>query len=202
MICPKSGFPTIRHNEVRDITAELLTETYSDVAIEPILRPLDGEHFQKKTAIREEEARLDISARGFWRQGERAFFEFYPNARSNLLTSSLSAAYHNHECEKKRAYGERVREVGNGSFTPIVLSSTGGMGVEATTFYKRLSSLIADKYNEPYSQVMNMIRCRLNFSLLRLAVLCIRGTRSSRYQPIHADSTELYIVSHEARLMM
>ena len=75
MICPKGGFPTIRHIEVRDITAELLTETCSDVAIEPILRPLDGEHFQKKTAIIEEEARLDISARGFWRRGERAFFE-------------------------------------------------------------------------------------------------------------------------------
>ncbi len=26
MICPKGGFPIIRHNEVRDITADLLTE--------------------------------------------------------------------------------------------------------------------------------------------------------------------------------
>ena len=41
-----------------------------------------------------------------------------------------------------------MREVENGSFTPIVLSLTGRMGVEATTFYKRLSSLIADKYNK------------------------------------------------------
>ena len=71
MICPKGGFPTQRHNEVRNITAELLTETCSD---EPILRPLDGECFQKKSAIKEEEVRLDISARGFWRQGERVHF--------------------------------------------------------------------------------------------------------------------------------
>ena len=72
MICPKGGFPTQRHNEVRNITAELLTETCTD---EPILRPLDGECFQKKSAIKEGEARLDISAREFWRQGERAFFD-------------------------------------------------------------------------------------------------------------------------------
>ena len=24
MICPKGGFPTLRHNEIRDITADLL----------------------------------------------------------------------------------------------------------------------------------------------------------------------------------
>ena len=35
MICPKGGFPTLRHNEVRDITADLLTETCKDVTIEP-----------------------------------------------------------------------------------------------------------------------------------------------------------------------
>jgi hypothetical protein len=185
------------------MTAQLLTETCSDVAIEPILRPLDGEHFQKKTAIVEEEARLDISARGFWHQGERAFFDirvFYPNASSNLLASSLSTAYRNHECEKKRTYGERVREVEHKSFTPIVLSSTGGMGTEAMTFYKRLASMLADKHNKPYSQIINTIKCRLNFSLSRSAVLCIRGTRSSKYHPIHVDNMEL--ISHEAYLMM
>ena len=29
--CPKGGFPSIRHNEVRDITAELLSEVCHDV---------------------------------------------------------------------------------------------------------------------------------------------------------------------------
>ena len=36
---PKECF--FRHNEVKDITADLLTETCYDIAVEPVLRPLD-----------------------------------------------------------------------------------------------------------------------------------------------------------------
>ena len=37
--CAKGGFPSIRHNEIRDLTAILLTE---DVCIEPELQPVTG----------------------------------------------------------------------------------------------------------------------------------------------------------------
>ena len=30
------GFPTIRHNEIRDITASLITEVCPNVAVEPL----------------------------------------------------------------------------------------------------------------------------------------------------------------------
>ena len=30
--CPKGGFPTIRHNEIRDLSAGLLSEVSNDVA--------------------------------------------------------------------------------------------------------------------------------------------------------------------------
>ena len=42
MSCPKGGFPSIRHNEVRDLTATLLTEVCHDVCVEPDLQPLGG----------------------------------------------------------------------------------------------------------------------------------------------------------------
>ena len=35
MVCHMGGFPTIRHNEIRDLTASLLTEVCPNVAIEP-----------------------------------------------------------------------------------------------------------------------------------------------------------------------
>ena len=35
--CPKGGLPSIRHNEIRDLTAKLLTKVCSQVAIEPEL---------------------------------------------------------------------------------------------------------------------------------------------------------------------
>ena len=38
--CPKSGFPSIRHNEVRDLTATLLSEVCHNVSFEPGLQPL------------------------------------------------------------------------------------------------------------------------------------------------------------------
>ena len=36
--CPRGGFPSLRHNEIRDLTARLLTEVCNDVQIEPELR--------------------------------------------------------------------------------------------------------------------------------------------------------------------
>ena len=69
---------------------------------------------------------------------------FYPNAPSyhNL---QLSAVYRRHENEKKRNYEARVREVEHGSFTPLVFSTSGGMGMLVTAVYKRLASQIAIK---------------------------------------------------------
>ena len=64
--CPSGGYPTIRHNEIRDLTAKLMTEVCRDVCVEPHLQPLTGENLSYATANREDSARLDIKARGFW----------------------------------------------------------------------------------------------------------------------------------------
>ena len=37
--------------------------------------------------------------------------------------------------EKKRHYNKRVTAYENGTFTPLVFSTTGGMGRECKTFY-------------------------------------------------------------------
>ena len=59
--CPKGGFPSIRHNEIRDITANLLSEVCNDVRIEPDLQPINGEQLMGNV---EDGARLDIAAMG------------------------------------------------------------------------------------------------------------------------------------------
>ena len=66
MNCPTGGFPTLRHNELRDFTAAVLTEVCSDVRVEPPLQPLTGETLRFATANREGEVRVDVSAAGFW----------------------------------------------------------------------------------------------------------------------------------------
>ena len=92
---------------------------------------------------------------------------FNPHAPSN--GQPLAACYRKHENSKKRAYEQRVHEIEHGSFTPIVLSLTGGLGKAATTCYKRLTSMIAEKQDLPYSTTISWIRCLLSFSLLRSA---------------------------------
>ena len=51
---------------------------------------------------------------------------FNPLASSHQNTT-IQAIYKSQEQEKKRAYDQRVREVKYGSFTPLVMSITGGM---------------------------------------------------------------------------
>ena len=100
MTCNLGGFPTIRHNEIQDLTASLLSEVCHNVAIEPHLQPLNGEGFHHKSANSDENSRLNIRARGFCQD---AYFDvrvFHPKAPSYCYMD-LPAIYHRHELEKK-----------------------------------------------------------------------------------------------------
>ena len=61
---------------------------------------------------------------------ERAFFDvrvFNPHTPTNRRLQ-LASCYHSRENAKKRVYEQHIREVEHGSFIPLVLSVTGGMG--------------------------------------------------------------------------
>ena len=84
MISKRGGFVTQRHNELRDLEAELLSMVCSDVEIEPVLHDISGEQLGRDPN-RALDARLDIHARGFWEIQRSAFFDvrvFHPNADS------------------------------------------------------------------------------------------------------------------------
>ena len=198
MVCHMGGFPMIRHNEISDLTASLLTEVCSNVAIEPHLQPLSGETFRLASTNTDDGARLDVRARGYWNARQDTFFDvrvFHPNAPSNR-SRSLPAIYKKHEDEKKRAYGQRVLEIEHAVFTPLVLSTSGGMGRETQTFYKRLADLLSLTRDMPYSSLMGWLRCKLSFAILRSAIMCIRGSRSSRHRAIH-ESSDIALVCSE-----
>ena len=133
-----------------------------------------------RSANRQDEARADIHARGFWGQRQSAFFDvrvFHPNARS-YCQSSIPSLYRRQELQKKREYGDRIREVEQASFTPLVFTTTGGMGKEAVVFYRHLSDLLSRRSSTTYSRTLAWMKCALSFSLLRSATVCIRGSRS------------------------
>ena len=112
----------------------VLSDVCHNVSVEPRLQPLSGEKFTSASAIIDDGARLDIAADGFWgSQHEWAFFDiriFNPFAPSN--NRPIRACYRKHENQKRRAYNQRVVVVEHGSFTPLVLSATGGMGTAAS----------------------------------------------------------------------
>ena len=65
--CPKGGLPSIRHNEMRDLMATLLTEVCSQVSTEPELQPVSQKDFSLST-VNVQCLWLDIVINGFWEE--------------------------------------------------------------------------------------------------------------------------------------
>ena len=179
LVCKYGRYVIHRHDRVRDLEAEIMREVCLDVKIEPPLLPISNQELNGNIA---EKARLDVSGIGVWAPQERTFIDvriFHPNAPSHV-NKDIPKLYATNEKEKKSAYNERIINVEKGSFTPVVMSTTGGMGKEATLFHKRLALLISEKRNEEYSHVLNYIRTRLRFALLKSTVTALRGVRGKR----------------------
>ena len=119
----------------------------SDVEIEPVIQDISGEHLNRGSN-KVQDARLDIHARGFWERHRSAFFDVrvcHPNAVS-YRDIEQQQIYRIHENEiEKRLYSERVLDIEHGTFTPLVFTTTGGMGKECLKYRIRLAQLIAIK---------------------------------------------------------
>ena len=78
LICKRGGFVSLRHNNLRDVTADILRShsICKDVQVEPVLLPVTGEHLTAGTVTGE--ARLDVSARNFWSPLAKAFVDISP----------------------------------------------------------------------------------------------------------------------------
>ena len=127
--CKKGGFVCMRHNALRDSTANLLRDSgCKDVQIEPELLPVDPKKFSKRTNT-QPGARLDVSARGVWSQFERSFYDIrvtHPNCLSNI-GKPVADIYVEHQKAKKSEYEERVLQSEKASFTPLIFTTSGGM---------------------------------------------------------------------------
>ena len=126
----------IRHNHLRDLTANMMSKVCKDNEIEPKLTPLSGEELQGRTSKNSSEARVDIRAQGFWKRGQQAFLNlrvFDPND-CHYRNKPMPECHVMHEQEKKRAYNERILQIDHGTFTPLVFSVNGSMVRECQKF--------------------------------------------------------------------
>ena len=178
MICKRGGYVHMRHNALRDTEAKFLSEVCSDVRTEPKLIPTPEDYVEGCT---DPGARPDVSARGLWSSCEKTFFDVmvsHPTADSHMK-KSVEQLYRDDEQLKKKKYGDRIRNVEKSSFTPLIFTTTGGMGPECTKMNKRLAEKLCNKNKESYAHVVRHIRTRLRFALLRATLVAIRGIRGS-----------------------
>ena len=133
-----------------------MNEVCRDVALEPLLQPLDGETFDRNSTATGD-ARLDINANGLWGTVfERTFFDvkiFNPLPKS--CPKTIRDSYKYHEELKKLKYEQRIRDVENSTSNPLVFSSTGCAGPSASKVTERLAQKISAKREEKYSDVIH-----------------------------------------------
>ena len=81
-----------------------------------------------------------------------------------------------HERAKKKKYLASCLEQRR-SFIPFVVSADGLLGREASFLLQRLSALLAEKWDKPYSEVCGFVRARMSVAVVRATHLCLRGSR-------------------------
>ena len=141
------------------------------------MQSLEGEIINGLTSVN---ARPDVRARGFWREGQNAFFEVRitntnSESQRHLTSENIFTKY---EREKKRQYKNRIMNVEHGTFIPLVFSVNGGMAKECLKLHKFVAEKIANKSGCRNEKVLSIIKRKLSFLILRASLMCVRGSRS------------------------
>ena len=75
--------------------------------------------------------------------------------------------YYETENEKKRKYNSRFTEIEQGTFTPLVFTTTGGMADECLRYNSRLAELLSAKKQESYATKISWVRAKVSFAILQ-----------------------------------
>jgi hypothetical protein len=81
-----------------------------------------------------------------------------------------------YEREKKKKYLEAGLEQRR-HFSPFLASTNGLLGKESRTLLKKLSALLAEKWEKPYSEICGYVNARMSIAVVRATHLCLRDSR-------------------------
>ena len=196
--CNLGGFVIMRHNCFRDLFADVLDSVCKDVSIEPPLISLTDE---EKITIRgniEEGARLDIACRSFWTPMQKSMYDVrvtHINSPSNRA-KPVKLILADHEKMKKSAHLERVQQVEHASFTPLVFATNGAMVEEADHFCTVLAEKLCSKNGCSYADIKNYIRKRLSFTVIKSALIALRGKRKMRDSPVRMVDADVNVLNY------
>jgi hypothetical protein len=131
-----------KHDVARDCSFNLAGESFpiGSVVKEPHFNEVPrGMVFRCKTTKTESGCRGDLAVRDLWGDGKWGYCDmvfFDPNAKS-YAGMSAKRKYEAVAQRKIRENRERVERVDGGSFSPLVCSAFGGLGVEMKSFIRR-----------------------------------------------------------------
>ena len=182
--CMEGGSVRRRYDDVRDLFASLFMDVCHDFEVEPHLKTSTGEVLTCSECELLWWSSFECQCAGFLAKWATAFFGvgvFNPLAKSHL-NQKTDTAFSSNENEKKRQYNQWIIEVEHGSFSPLVFSPYGGNGREAERFLTELALKLSGKNQMDYSIPISWRREKLSFNLLRSAVLCVRGYRTTKHE--------------------
>ena len=94
---------------------------------------------------------------------------FWKERQTSFHPGEMSALWKRRQADARNR--KRGTKCEHASFTPLVLSACGGLATGASTFYKRLASLLAEKWEQPYS--ITVKEATLPIMPSHLSVACI-----------------------------
>ena len=147
--------PSIRHNELRDLTASLLKETYHGVATEPTLQLITTETFGAATVNTQDGACLDVG-NGVWGGAfERAFFDvrvfnpFAPSNHHSFLASTYRQHENPHRWSRSSCYGILQKPSSRTSRCSHIAPQLVGYAVEFRSLFSGRRSCVSEVQDLP-----------------------------------------------------
>jgi hypothetical protein len=186
--CKTGGLVILRHDEIKGELEYLASQALTPSAVrdEPLINPgrAADEEKAKEPCVEKihnnhnEEDRGDLLIRSFWDRATDLIIDVRVTDTDAKSYKSRTPAkvLESQEREKKKKYLEPCLQRRR-HFTPFVVSADGLKGKEATAFLKRLSALLAKKWQKPYSVVSGYVNVRMSIAIVRATHLCLRGSR-------------------------
>jgi hypothetical protein len=84
-----------------------------------------------------------------------------------------------HEREKKKKYLKACLEQFR-HFSPFLDSTDNLLGKESRTLLKKLSALLAEKWEKLYSEICGYVHARMSIAMVRAPHLCFYGAPESQ----------------------
>ncbi|EJK64689.1 hypothetical protein THAOC_14553 [Thalassiosira oceanica] len=187
----------MRHDDCRDEFGDIASKatTPSRVTTEPLIHYGGNEPVTRQangasntsnnnnSSTRGGEERGDLAIHGFVQRSKTAILDF-------VITDTDAPSYGHQPSKKvlekaakrkKDKYLEACRERRR-DFIPMAYSVDGLAGKEARAAEKRLASLLASKWDRPYSEMACFVKTRMSLSIVRSISMLLRGSRSSAWK--------------------